>query len=152
MKRAVIGAVLMLGAAGSACDSGTGPVVEPVVGRTVGPTVDPVMRPILDPIGTIENLTLTPDRGPSGTVATVTWEGGRFTYSVRVKQGRCGSLSTDGTAMESSCPALVGVADDLPASGSTTVVLTKTNHLCVFPVRHAGMFAQGRCTQAAVIP
>ena len=156
MKRWVIGVALMLGAAGSACDNGIDPVVDPVVDRvsgpTVGPTVGPVITPVIDPIGTIESVTLTPDVGRSGTVATVTWVGGLFTHTVQIKQGRCGSLDESGTARESSCAALVGIADDLPASGSTTVVLSATSHLCVFPKRHGGMFVQGRCTQATVLP
>ena len=45
MKRWVIGVALMLGAAGSACVNGIGPVVDPVADRVSGPQRRPHRRP-----------------------------------------------------------------------------------------------------------
>jgi len=132
MKRAVIGATLTLASSLSAC--GGNPIAY-------------------DPFATIQSLTVTPDRGRPGTVATVSWVSGELSYSVRLKQGHCGGLNADWTAEEGRCAALVTVADELPASGSRTVVLNETAHFCVFPVRNGGVFPPlGRCVQATVLP
>ena len=53
MRRSWVGAALLLGTVGSACDSGTD-------------------RIIIDPIGPSPSIAVTPDRGRSGTPATLT--------------------------------------------------------------------------------
>lgn len=153
MKRSLVGTLLVLctsiACGGRTVVENSGPVVES--GRTVVEN-DGNGLLVVDPIGNIETLTVSPTQGPAGTVATVTWVGGQFTYSVRIAQGQC-NVFEDGTASERSCPRLVGVAEDLPARGSSTVVLSATGYVCVFPVRNAGVFPPyGRCVRTTVVP
>jgi len=132
MRRSWIGAALVLGAVGSACHSGT--------------------DPIIDPVGPFPSITVTPDRARPGTAATVTWEGGAIALSVRLMHGRCDALPVYATVRPGACPNLVVVAENLPTSGHLDVTLGDSGHYCMFPVRIGGATEDGKCMLASIVP